>query len=97
MARASVTEMKANLSRFLRMVQRGSEVQIMDRGVPVARLVGFTGAARGSDSHRVARLAAAGIVRKGTPDLRWLLEEGPLPIKPVDLASALQDDREDRF
>ena len=97
MARASVTEMKANLSRFLRMVQRGSEVQIVDRGVPVARLVGFAGADHGGDSHRVSRLAEAGIIRKGTSGLSWLLDEPALNIKSVELDSALDDDRQDRF
>ena len=97
MARASVTEIKANLSRFLRMVQRGSEVQIVDRGVPIARLVGLTGGARGRDIHRVSRLAEAGIIRKGAADLSWLLEEAPLNVDSADLTSALQDDREDRF
>lgn len=97
MARASITEVKANLSRFLRMVQRGSEVQIVDRGVPVARLLGFTGTTRGNDSQRVNRLAEAGIIRKGATNLTWLLDESPLDIKSADLASALADDREDRF
>ncbi len=89
--------MKANLSRFLRMVQRGSEVQIMDRGVPVARLIGLAGAPRGRDNQRVSRLAEAGIIRKGVADLTWLLEEPLLNVPSVDLASALDDDREDRF
>ena len=39
MKTASVTELKANLSSYLRMVRRGSEVQILERGVPIARLV----------------------------------------------------------
>lgn len=37
MTTASVSALKANLSRYLRHVRRGGEVQILDRGVPVAR------------------------------------------------------------
>ena len=36
---ASISDLKANRSRYLRVVRRGGEVQVLDRGAPVARLV----------------------------------------------------------
>ena len=39
MTTASISELKANLSRYLREVRRGNEVEVLDRGAPVATLV----------------------------------------------------------
>jgi prevent-host-death family protein len=97
MASVSVTELKAQLSRYLRMVRRGSEVQILERGVPIARLVGLESTARGSDRKRLERLEELGFVRRGKGDLSWLLEEPPPPIKAAGLAAALETDRGDRM
>ncbi|MDX2023404.1 MAG: type II toxin-antitoxin system Phd/YefM family antitoxin [Deltaproteobacteria bacterium] len=97
MARASVSEVKANLSRFLRMVQRGSEVQIEDRGTPIARLVGLSGAMRGAVDARISTLIEAGSIRRGSGDLSWILTEAPIDIGPPGLATALDEEREDRF
>ncbi|HEY7514112.1 MAG TPA: type II toxin-antitoxin system prevent-host-death family antitoxin, partial [Vicinamibacteria bacterium] len=44
MTRVSVTDLKAHLSRYLREVRRGGEVQILERGVPVARLTALPAA-----------------------------------------------------
>ena len=96
MASVSVTELKARLSHFLRMVRRGSEVQILERGVPVARLVGLV-RARGADRERVERLKELGILRQGTGDLSWLLTEGPVQCQSPDLSGALNADRDDRL
>ena len=48
MIRASVSEAKNRLSHFLRLVRGGEEVEIMDRGTPVARLV-HVSKTRGTD------------------------------------------------
>ncbi len=39
MTTVSISDLKANLSRYLREVRRGGEVQVLDRGAPIARLV----------------------------------------------------------
>jgi prevent-host-death family protein len=96
MRTASVTELKANLARYLRAVRRGGEVQILERGVPIARLVGLSSEARGSDQQRLERLARAGILRRGSGDLSWLLSEPPISAKDAALSSAVEEDREDR-
>ena len=93
MKSVSVTDLKAHLSKYLRMVRRGSEVQILERGVPIARLVGLRG-----DEHdgRVDRLAKSGVLRRGVGDLSWLLEDAPLKVR-ANLSQALEDDRTDRL
>jgi antitoxin (DNA-binding transcriptional repressor) of toxin-antitoxin stability system len=78
------------------MVRRGSEIQVTDRGVPVARLVRLeAGARRPTDDGRVERLAESGVLRRGSGDLSWLLDQPPLG-ESVDLGDALAEDREDR-
>jgi prevent-host-death family protein len=41
MRKAGVAQLKARLSAYLRRVQRGEEVVVMDRDTPVARLVPY--------------------------------------------------------
>lgn len=97
---ASVTELKANLSRYLDMVRRGNEVQVLERGVPIARLVGLERTVvRGAkeEGEKLQRLERAGIIVRGTGDLRWLLERDPPKIQGAALSEALRADREDRF
>jgi prevent-host-death family protein len=91
-----VTELKAQLAHYLRMVRRGTEVQVLERGVPIARLVGIEPAS-GVDAERLERLAKAGIVRRGSGDLRWVLDEPPVSAIKAHLSTALSEDREDRF
>lgn len=91
----SVSELKAHLSRYLRVVRRGGEVQILDRGTPVARLVGLPSARAGQDDDQRQRLVAGGIVRAGDGRTSQVLDEPPVDL-PTSLASALEEDRADR-
>ena len=95
MKSASVTDLKANLSHYLRMVRRGTEVQVLDRGVPVARLVGLGKIAQAGDA-RLDRLERAGVLRRGS-GLSWLVDEPPIHVPGANLAAALDEDREDRL
>ena len=90
---ASVSELKANLSRYLREVRRGGEVEVLDRGMPVARLV--APAAGGDDGVR-ERLIGAGLLRPGKGSAAAILESPPLAL-PVNLSEALAEDRADRL
>ncbi|MBN1610225.1 MAG: type II toxin-antitoxin system prevent-host-death family antitoxin [Polyangiaceae bacterium] len=96
MKTASVTELKARLSHFVRMARRGTEVEILERGVPVARLVGLPRASAGRDRERIERLSRAGVLRRGRGDVRWLLSEPPIAQRGVELARAVDEDRGDR-
>lgn len=97
MKTASVTELKANLSKYLRMVRRGSEVQVLERGVPIARLVGLDGSSAELERDRIERLERAGILRRGKGGLEWLAEEELIDAGRADLTGALQEEREDRL
>ena len=97
MKTASVTELKAQLAHYLRMVRRGTEVQVLERGVPIARLVGIKPAA-GSDTERIERLAKAGVLRRGSGDLSWVFDQPRVATAATpELGAALDEDREDRF
>lgn len=61
MKRASISELKARLSRYLAAVKAGEEVIVTDRGRPVARLGPVQGE-RGQEA-RLAQLIRAGQVR----------------------------------
>ena len=93
MSTASVTELKVNLSRYLREVRRGGEVEVFDRGAPVARLVP---AAAGADDGVRERLIGAGLLRPGKGNAAAILQSPPLAL-PISLSKALTEERTDRF
>jgi prevent-host-death family protein len=62
MKKASITEVKNNLSALIDGVKGGSPVLIVDRGRPVARLEPVSGV-RPDDDSRLARLVREGVVR----------------------------------
>lgn len=87
----SVSELKANLSHYLRQVRRGGEIQVTDRGTPVARLVPPS---EPGEEH-LSRMITSGVLRAGQGDAAAVLDEPPLEI-PTSLAEALASEREDR-
>lgn len=91
----SVTDLKARLSHYLQWVKRGGEVQVLERGVPVARLVGVEPLSRGDK--RRERLLRGGVVRAGGGDASWILDEELLELGEAPLSCALEEDREERF
>ena len=93
MSTVSISELKANLSRYLREVRRGGEVQVLDRGAPVARLV--PAAATDNDGSR-ERLIGAGLLRPGNGAAAAILDE-PTLVLPVSVSEALFEDRMDRL
>lgn len=95
MKTASVSELKAHLSRFLRDVRRGDEVQVLDRGRPIARLVGLTHDRRESGAEQRDALVRAGVLRPGTGSVAEFLQQEPLRLE-TDLRGAVDDDRADR-
>lgn len=97
MKTASISELKAHLSRYLAMARHGTEVQILERGVPIARLVGASEAVTADDDEWVDRLVRAGVMRRGSGDCRWLLDESPQTCaEGAALARAIDEDREER-
>ena len=95
MTRVSVSKLKANLSRYLKEVQRGGEVEVLDRGVPVARLTGLSPLRSAPDAGARQRLIRAGVLRAGTGDASALLARDPIAVRTSVLA-ALEEERSDR-
>jgi antitoxin (DNA-binding transcriptional repressor) of toxin-antitoxin stability system len=85
----NVTELKANLSKYLRLAARGTRIVVKDRDEPIAQLGPLAG---GPESSR-DRLIHAGRLRPGTQD--W----GGLRVSPlerrVDIQASLRAVRED--
>ena len=95
MRTASVSELKAHLSRFLRDVRRGDEVQVLDRGRPIARLVGLPQPPDDGGVEQREALVRAGVLRPGTGRVAEFLQQEPLRLE-TDLRGAIDDDRADR-
>jgi prevent-host-death family protein len=98
MEKASVSNLKNNLSAYLRKVRAGHPVVIYDREVPIARLERIESAGQGSD--RLASLHAKGVtrlpLRKGSAvNIRAGLQN-PLPHATRLLEAVQQDRSEDR-
>lgn len=97
MRTATITEAKNRLSALIDEVKAGETVLILDRGVPVARMV--SAAVEGPDDldGRLKRLERKGIVRRGSGSgkiARWLLDEPPpKPRRGVSIVEALLEER----
>jgi prevent-host-death family protein len=85
----NVTELKAHLSKYLRMAARGTPIVVKDREEPIA-LLGPLEA--GVQSWR-ERLSQAGRLRPGTQD--WSALRISRLDRPVDIQASLRAVRED--
>ncbi len=93
MEKATISQLKNQLSAYLRKVRAGQTVLIFDRKRPVARIERIQDAARGED--RLARLERAGLVRRAPspPPLAALRRAAPKARRSV--IQALIEDRRD--
>jgi antitoxin (DNA-binding transcriptional repressor) of toxin-antitoxin stability system len=85
----NVTELKAHLSKYLRMASRGSRIVVKDRDEPIAEL----GPPQAEALSWRERLAQDGRLRLGTQDWRKL--EIVRLSRRVDIQSSLRAVRED--
>ena len=92
MTTVSISDLKANLSRYIREVRRGGEVQVLDRGTPVARLA--PPVATGDRLRQT--LVRIGLLRPGNDQAAEILDEPPIQL-PTSLSAALMEDRADRL
>ncbi|MGH7476968.1 MAG: type II toxin-antitoxin system Phd/YefM family antitoxin [Longimicrobiales bacterium] len=94
MRTTSIAELKARLSHYLRLVRRGEEIVVTDRGRPVARL-GPIAAGTGLDE-RVRRLVAEGLARPPSGELPRDFWKRPRPLDPQGRSlTALLEERAD--
>jgi len=98
MKKASISELKNQLSAYIDGVQRGRPLLIVDRGRPVARLEPIVGAGAGPQADaRLARLERDGVLRRGRKALPPHLLDAvlPCPSAQASVVAALLDERED--
>ena len=85
----NVTELKANLSKYLRMASRGTRIVVKDRDEPIAQIGPLPS---GHGAWR-SRMVEAGRLRPGTQNWSTLRVSRLSP--PVDIQASLQAVRED--
>ena len=85
----NVSELKAHLSRYLRMASRGSRIVVKDRDDPIAEI----GPPEPAALDWRQRLARAGRLRPGSQ--QWERLRISTLSRPVDIRAALRDVRED--
>jgi antitoxin (DNA-binding transcriptional repressor) of toxin-antitoxin stability system len=85
----NVTELKANLSRYLRLASRGTRIVVRDRDEPVAEL----GPPQPAAAPWHQRLARQGRLRPGTQN--WSRLEISQGAATVDIQASLKAVRED--
>lgn len=97
MTQVSVSELKARLSHYLREVRRGGEIQVVARGVPIARLTQLPATeGAGRDRRRREGLIKAGILRPGRGDASPILARPALESE-AEIRAALSEERSDRL
>jgi prevent-host-death family protein len=88
--KVGVRELRQNLTKYLRRVQRGERLEVTERGRPVAVLAPIA-----DTESSLERLISSGRVLPPTGDLRDLLPpKGPIS---KDVSEALEDVRADRI
>jgi prevent-host-death family protein len=91
-----VSELKANLSRFLGRVKAGEDILITERGKPVAKMVPLS-AAEDDEERLLRRMEAEGLVRLGSGRLPKGFWERPRPKDPTArVRRALLEERSER-
>jgi len=96
MKQAKISDVKNNLSRYLRLVRAGEVIRILDRDVPVAQIVPISTATEGAGVEVLVSLERRGLIRRGSGKLdREILETDP-PGQPCGVLEALLEDRNSR-
>ena len=91
MRKASVSELKNQISRYLDYVKHGETVLVLDRMVPVAELKPVTGK---SSSGKLLALERKGIIRLGSGEIPETFFKGKLGGKHARILDALLEERE---
>ncbi len=91
---ATITETKNNLSALLDLVRAGESILILDRDVPVARLVPVGSSPDDAVDLRLLRLERAGVVRRGPRFGERPVASEPVPLREaVDAVQLLVEER----
>ena len=88
----NITELKNNLSMYLRKVRTGEEIIVRDRDIPVAKIIPWCG----EHDDELLVLASKGIIRLGKGQIEDDFWELPAPKVPKQaLRYAMVAERED--
>ena len=93
MEKATISDLKNQLSAYLAKVKAGASVLILDRDQPIARLERVEPGRQGDD--RLGRLERAGIIRRGTGAFPAVLLRRPVAKPTRSLVQALLEEREE--
>jgi prevent-host-death family protein len=88
MEKTNISSLKNRLSSYLRKVRSGETVLVLDRNRPIARIEPVGGA-----DERLARLEAAGLVRRATRALPLKLLAADRPRSRHSVLAALIEER----
>jgi antitoxin (DNA-binding transcriptional repressor) of toxin-antitoxin stability system len=94
--KAKIADLKDNLSRYLQYVRRGGSILVLDRDLPIAKIVPLEPdpGRRADDNDRLARLARQGLIRRGTGDPgAWLARHRPVRVPGGVLTGLLEERR----
>lgn len=92
MKKASISELKNQLSSYLQQVRAGETVLILDRNEPIARIERVADEDR---DERLARLSRAGVVTPPTRPVPLGLLRSPAPAAGASVLTALLEEREE--
>jgi prevent-host-death family protein len=94
MKKARIAELKNNLSRYLEHVREGGTVLVLDRELPIARIVPLQHPvpAMKGDEDRLSRLERRGLIRRGAGGLPlWLGRRRPPRLRGSVLRDLLEE------
>ena len=95
MERVTISQLKNQLSAFLKKVRAGETVLILDRNRPVARLESVEH--RGPIDDRLVRLESEGLLRRASqPFPKKLLDESPPEVEKGVLDALIEERRSSR-
>ena len=94
MIRVKVTDLKNQLSHYLRLVKRGETIEVVERSVPIAQLTRVEEVPQ--EKALLSRLVSEGIISPASqPPNDRFLDLPPVPCK-GDVVQTLIEDRNDR-
>ena len=94
MSSVGIRDLKANLSAYLKTVQNGQEITVVDRKVPIAKIVPIDPVEEPESEEM--ELVAAGVLRlpvESLPSGFW--DDAPLEVSSEVLIRAISEDRDE--
>ncbi len=92
MTSVSITDLEANLSRYIREVRDGGEIEVLDRGSLVARIT----PPEKVQKDALDALVREGVLTQGRGCARKVLERPPMKL-PFSLLETLLEERGDQL